>query len=145
MRFAALLLLGFTVLFPASIEADEKSELKKLKGQYKVVKLSRGGKQAPEKVLKNTLVIEGNVFTMITPRDGNDVKEPITAKLDDSQRPKHVTLVNDGKPQLVGIYKLENSKLTFCFNRAGKARPSKFESKAGSEWMLMVVERVKKK
>lgn len=143
MRLLPFLIIASAILAPATSQADEKAELKKLKGDYKIVKMSRAGKDAPAEALNAKLNIDGSVFTMIAPAKDKDRKSPRDAKLDDSKTPKHITLTNEGKPFLEGIYKLEGKKLTLCFNKTGDGRPTKFESKEGSSWMVMIFEKTK--
>eukprot|EP00913_Durusdinium_trenchii_P008824 g8290.t1 len=91
MRFIPVLALTLTILIPTASQADEQAELKKLQGDYKITKLSRKGKNAPADALKSKLNIKDNVFTMISPRNGGERKEPINAKIDDTKSPKHAT------------------------------------------------------
>ena len=143
MRFLPLTILASALLVPSVSNADEKSELKKLAGNYKIIAMSAAGKKAPAEALKAKMTIVGKVMTMVSSRNGMQRKRPLDAKLDGSKSPKHITLSKEGKTRMVGIYKLEGKKLTFCFAREGKERPTKFESKAGVEWMMMVLERTK--
>lgn len=142
MRLITTLFLACLFVVPAATRADEKSELKKLAGDYKVLSMQRGGMKAPAQFLKVKLNIKGNVFTLITPAKGMDRKSPRTAKVDDGPNPNHIDLSNDRGSKYVGIYKLEGKKLTICYNRMGP-RPKKFASPAGTPTMLMVFERVK--
>lgn len=144
MRIALSLALAVTFFAPSAASADQKSELAKLKGTYKTVSVKRGGMDAPAKVLKSKLQIEGDQFTIITKKDdGTERKSAITATIDDSKSPKNVDLGKDGKTRYEGIYKLDGKKLTLCYDRAGTGRPAKFESPAGSRTMLMVFEKEK--
>jgi uncharacterized protein (TIGR03067 family) len=142
MRITALLTLTIAMLAPSISQADEKSELKKLQGKYDIVTLKSGGKSAPPEVLKSKMHIENNQLIIVRIADGKEKKSPITAKLDDTKSPKHITLIRNGTPRYEGIYKLEKGKLTICYNRTGKGRPTKFESTEDTKTMLMVLKRI---
>jgi uncharacterized protein (TIGR03067 family) len=71
-----------------------------------------------------------------------------TIKLDPGKSPKAMDITftegeSKGKVSL-GIYKIEDDRLTICRAAPGTDRPSEFASKPGSGHTLMVYERVKK-
>ncbi|GAB4143004.1 MAG: hypothetical protein Tsb009_13800 [Planctomycetaceae bacterium] len=142
MKFFSCCLLAVTFLVPSTSRADEKSELKKLAGNYKTVSVQRGGENAPARILESKLVVKGNVFTIVRVSNGNERKSPINVKLDDSKSPKHITLLRNDKPAYEGIYKYEKGKLTLCYNRVGKGRPKEFVSPEKTTTMLMVFQRI---
>lgn len=143
MRTALFSALAVALLSPVSLQADEKAELAKLKGLYKAVSLKSGGKDAPPAVQKAKLEVKGDQFIIISEFMGTERKSAMTAKLDDSKSPRQVDLGRNGKTRYQGIYKLDGKKLTICYDRSGKTRPTKFESPADSQIMLLVFEKTK--
>jgi uncharacterized protein (TIGR03067 family) len=74
--------------------------------------------------------------------NGND--NEANYKLDETKKPKEMTVTHDGKTML-GIYKLEGDKLTVCIaNEDDNTRPTEFVSKDGTQTMLIVMKREKK-
>ena len=145
MRFQLYSALAVAFFLPMAASADEKVELGKLRGEYKVVSIQRGGKNAPDSVLKSQLRIEGNRLTIVSTLDGAERKSVITAAIDDSKTPKQIDLSKEGTKRYLGIYKFDGKLLTICYDRVGKdaTRPEKFESPADSTVILMVFEKTK--
>ena len=138
-----------TLLFlvPATSQADEKAELKKLAGNYKTIAMKLGGKNSLPSGLKfkiTKLTVEKNQFILTISINGQERKRPTTVKIDGSKTPKQIDfLKEDGTVISLGIYKLEGEKLTVCSQSKSEGRPKKFESKAGSKSMVLIFERVK--
>ena len=70
-----------------------------------------------------------------------------TYKIDPAANPKAMeTTASTGpykdKP-LLGIYELDGDSLKICYAAPGKDRPTEFNSKAGSGWILTVHKRLK--
>jgi uncharacterized protein (TIGR03067 family) len=82
----------------------------------------------------------------------NDKSDPETGtyKIDGKKDPAEIDLlmeVEKNKPATLGLYKVDGDTLTLCFQftLGDKAeRPTKIESAAGSNIMLMTFKRVKK-
>lgn len=66
---------------------------------------------------------------------------------DESKTPNTIDMVStmqrDNDAKAPGIYKVENSSWTLCYNYGGTERPEKFESKEGSKLMLLKLKRLK--
>ena len=140
---SALMTLVFLV--PATSQADEKAELKKLAGNYKGIGMKRDGKNDLPSGFEFELTVEKNQFILIFSSKGEERKRPMTVKIDGSKTPKQIDfLKKDGTVRSLGIYKLEGGKLTVCFKKKTGERPKTFESKAGSKNMVLIFERVKK-
>ena len=144
MRFL-LSLMTLVFLVPATSQADEKAELKKLAGNYKGIGMKRRGENSVPTGLKFQLTVEKNQFILIFSFNGEERKIPMTVKINGSKTPKQIDfLKKDGTVRSLGIYKLEGGKLTVCFKKKTGERPKTFESKAGSKNMVLIFERVKK-
>jgi uncharacterized protein (TIGR03067 family) len=75
-------------------------------------------------------------------------KEQFRYKTDKKADPAQIDLTNarHKDEEIKGIFKLEKGTLILCFPKGGKGeRPAKFESPAGSDVILMTLERTKKK
>jgi uncharacterized protein (TIGR03067 family) len=58
--------------------------------------------------------------------------------------PAEIDFIPREKPPYLGVFKIEKDTLTLCHTRAGGARPTAFESAAGSTSELYVFRRVTK-
>jgi uncharacterized protein (TIGR03067 family) len=138
-------MLSVAVLLPSIARGDDKADLGKMQGDWKMSSAKTRGKDAPPEFLKSKLNVKKKTFTLIMTRDGKERKRPIEVKIDGSKSPKQIDLIKkDGTVESHGIYKLEKKTLTLCFARASDPRPTKFESKDGDKSFLMVFERPKK-
>ena len=83
----------------------------------------------------------------MTTRDGTDLLDESTFRLDGSARPRAVDLRLTGGPDkgksVLGIYKLEGDRLTICAG-IGDKRPREFTTKAGDLQVIVVYQRQKK-
>jgi uncharacterized protein (TIGR03067 family) len=126
---------------------DEKAELAKLQGTWKVVSVEEDGKPLPaEEVRGWSLTVEGPNYTF---RNGREAVEG-TYKLNPLQNPGAIDATRGsgaakGKT-LWGIYRVAGDDLKICFNKPGEeVRPK--ELKTGGEGgghRLYVFQRVKK-
>ena len=153
MRIAGVTLLCTLVLTAsggtaarADDKADVEKELKKLQGTWTFESVEVGGKEAPAADFKGmTVTFEGGKFTV---KNGDEVIQVGTVKLDPSKSPKTVDLtvadgVNKGAVML-GIYEISGDTLKVCFDPEGKKRPTEFKSAFGSQTFVNVHKRVKK-
>jgi RNA polymerase sigma factor (sigma-70 family) len=113
--------------------ADAKPDAEKLAGAWKLVSVTKDGKETET---------EDAVFTFekekITFKRGNRTME-VTYKLDAAKSPKWIDLTVDGETTQ-GIYELDRDDLKICLNEArdGK-RPDKFVSEAGTPNQILFV------
>jgi uncharacterized protein (TIGR03067 family) len=125
---------------------DPKKETTTLKGKWKVVSLTHGGKPAPEELLKDfKCTFEEKTYTDTI---NGEVGQEGEYKFDDSKSPKTIDFDikkghNEGKKQ-VGIYKIEDEKLTLVMAEPDATdRPTSFKLEEGSSLIEVVLERVK--
>jgi uncharacterized protein (TIGR03067 family) len=117
--------------------ADSPKDLVTLNGRWTSASAVKAGEAYPENVRNSiSLVLLNGKYRETV---GGDVDEG-TYKIDDAENPKTITFVvtkglNKGKT-IQGIYELERGSLRICSDLSGKTRPTKFESKAGTESFL---------
>ncbi len=144
MRSILVSAVAVVLLAPTVCRADDKAEWKKLLGDWKLLSAKRGGKDV-EEVKIGSLKIEKDKFTITAEINGEKRSMPTAVKIDFSKSPKQIDFIGkDGEPTSHGIFKLEGKKLTFCFDRAKRDRPKKFESKEGTRVSMLIFERAKK-
>jgi uncharacterized protein (TIGR03067 family) len=130
----------------AADEPKKKDDAEAIKGNWSVVSMKMGGQPAPEdftkkfrcrfdeKTYNNTLakeVIEEGSYTI----DPSKTTKTIDFDIKKGQ--------DQGKKQL-GIYKLENDKLTLLLTVSGSTtRPKSFNDEPGEPLIEVVLERVK--
>ncbi len=132
-----------TAVLVLAAPAPEKKDDETIQGTWKVVSMDRGGEKAPEDRIKGvTFVITDGLITIKDPKR----EEKANFKLDPTKNPRTIDITPEkGKEEMVrGIYELKGDSLKICFNNPGGARPAEFASKAGTEQVLIVLERDKK-
>ena len=79
--------------------------------------------------------------------EGKKQPDPADYKVDPKKSPAEIDITpgaGQAATPMPGIYKVDGDTLTICVGRGG-TRPSKFESPAGSDVMLLTLKRVKPK
>jgi uncharacterized protein (TIGR03067 family) len=143
-RIGCLLLVGLLLGADQPTDAAKK-DLEKFQGEWKPEKAQRDGVDAGGDLL-NKLLVKYSGETMVIDSGGaRDDKATIT--LDPSKNPAAIDIkpVGEGKDTALGIYKLDGDTLTLCWSRRGGERPTEFVSKAGTEQVLFILKRQKKK
>jgi uncharacterized protein (TIGR03067 family) len=153
----ALVSLSLAVAARADDEKDKKkdapdkekvaAEDKKFEGTWVVTKMESGGRVAGEEQLGGmSFVIKGKKYEQ---KRGDELIEAGTQDLDPTKSPKHMDVTvtegeTKGEKQLA-IYEIEGDKIRACFAQHGsKERPTKFESKEGSDHIYIEMKRKKK-
>ena len=117
-----------------------------LAGTWQAVSSIVDGKKATDEEAKATsLSFEPDDQARVL-RHGKPVMAA-TTKIDGSAKPMSIDLTwtngeNEGRVAL-GIFRIEDGRLTICLGAAGKARPREFSSERGSSARLATYERVK--
>jgi uncharacterized protein (TIGR03067 family) len=144
------LLVGLAVALAAPAPKEAPKKEASIVGEWVGEKLVIGGKEMPPakgvKGLRFTFAEDGKVTVE------NDKSDPETGtyKIDGKKDPAEIDLlmeVEKNKPATLGLYKVDGDTLTLCFEftLGDKAeRPTKIESPAGSNFMLMTFKRAKK-
>ena len=147
-------LLALVVLSAFLIGADKPDDAgaaksKPLKGTWKVVSQKHGDDDIPDENKAGQLIFEADKFLV---KRGDDVLLEGTFKIDSSTSPAQIdfTVTKDNEAQgragqkSLGIYKLDGDKLKLCACDVGHdERPDKLDS-AGTDFILLVMERSKK-
>jgi len=137
------LLLAFCALFLLTDGDNGKpseKDLNLLKGNWKVVSMVHNGKDLPN-AEDHGITFDGENVTIKEPNGESKGK---CTRLDPAKDPKQIDLTPDGGgKKLQGIYELKGDELKLCLTRSDSERPSRFESKEGSNSRLVVLKREK--
>jgi uncharacterized protein (TIGR03067 family) len=139
-----LLLAGLLPAAPVP-EDGARKELHKLQGGWKLVSAESNGKATPaDKVAALGMTIKGETLTV---QEGSEVVEEASFRLDRTANPPaidlKVTAGTDKGKTVLGIYRLEDERLTICVAEPGRERPSKFAAPEGTRHTLFVFKRAK--
>jgi uncharacterized protein (TIGR03067 family) len=140
------LLTTILVLAAPAPAADGKKDAEKIQGTWTILSMERGGEKGPEDEIKNTKVVIADGLITIEEFKKPRKEEKATFKLDPAKNPKTIDITPErGKEGVaLGIYELKGDTLKLCFTKPGGTRPREFASKAGTEQMLIVLQRDKK-
>ncbi len=129
----------------AGDKADIEKELRKFQGTWTLQTVKTGGKeQDPADFKAARVTFQGDKYTV---RNGDEVIQTCTQKLDPSKSPKAIDVtVTDGlnkEAAMLGIYEINGNTLKVCFDPEGKKRPTEFKGASGSQ-TLVIHKRLKK-
>jgi len=115
-----------------------RDDRKTIKGTWVIVEAELGGQKLPDEGVKGTkLILTGGKY-----RYQNDYGD---YKLYSSEKIKAMDIIgvegpNKGK-RFLAIYELDGDKLKICYDLAGKTRPTKFKTEAGTMQFLVTYQR----
>ena len=146
----AILLVGVTAFLVAADPPKEdaaKKDLESIQGTWKIVMLEADGEQAPAEIVATVKLVFKDDKLTFTP--GEPGFTNYTYKLDPTAKPatfdfEHTEGAFKGKVWK-GIYAVDGDTLTTCDNGPDpdKARPTAFEAKRGSGYILITFQRAK--
>jgi uncharacterized protein (TIGR03067 family) len=124
--------------------ADPKPAKDPLNGVWNLASGVMSGEKMSDEVRKSIhLTLRNGKYTA---KVGDDTDEG-TYTVDNSKTPGTLTLVGTSGPNkgktMLAIFELDKKNLKVCYDMAGKAFPSDFESKANSQLFLATYERTK--
>lgn len=138
-----LFLLLLQGLCLAQTEADDN---KLLQGKWKVVTVLENGKALTEQEMATQLVadgyftVDGLVISFLPPGQFEPKKIPFV--LNSKASPKSIDMMGTAKVGATGIYLLSGDSLMLCFPGVSeKTRPGDFGNTAGSQRVLIVLQR----
>ena len=143
---AAMLLFGAWSVVATGQGDDEKKELDKFKGTWKLTSEVDSGTNIPADP-NEVFVFEG---TKVVNKVGPKITDEFNLKLNLKAMPKEIDLIplkepNKGVPS-PAIYKMEGNKLTICVNFAtGGKRPNAFESNQTNRNIILTMEKMEDK
>jgi uncharacterized protein (TIGR03067 family) len=146
MKARLFLLLAAVLLAPGCSKKDEnQKELERFQGTWRYESIESDGETIPAETFKDwRLVKEGDRYTFTQ----GDAVYKGTFKVDVSKTPKTIDITRtegpEGGMKSAGIYELDGDTYKVCLAPPGKDRPTAFESKAGSGYVLQVLKREKK-
>jgi uncharacterized protein (TIGR03067 family) len=139
MNIKILLMIAF--VWPVFLALNHKiieDDRKMIEGTWVIVEAELSGQKLPDESVKGTrLILTEDTYQY--QNDRGDYKlypaEPIKAMdIIGKEGP------NKGK-NILAIYELEGDKLKICYDLAGKTRPTKFKTEAGTRQFLVTYQR----
>jgi uncharacterized protein (TIGR03067 family) len=123
-----------------------KKEMTQLEGEWSMVSGEADGQSMPKAMVQSGKRVAKDGKTTITM--GGQVYFKARFTIDPTQKPKAIDYAmtegpTKGKTHL-GIYELDGDSVKFCFAAPGKARPTQFTAKQGSQRTLSVWRRIEK-
>ena len=143
---ASLLVLSLVAIGPcAAADPDDpiKNELKKHQGTWIATSSVHDDQPAPEAIVRSIkrIVTDAHV---VWERDGKRFAGT-KIEVNPTRDPKTIDLIPDGGPNrgehVLGIYKLEDDKLTICTASPGQPRPKEFKAGKASGCTLQTFQR----
>ena len=138
---------AWTSLAAADDLKDEaiRKDRQRIEGTWRIVGLNINGNSAEEQDMAKLTVINRADGTWTLRSEGEMVTKG-TSELDPTKKPKEIdfTATEGGGSgnHYLGIYQLGDSKRKMCFAPPGKPRPTEFESRPGSQIILVEFERM---
>ena len=115
-----------------------KSDKDLFQGPWKLVAIDKEGEKAPQELIDNIkIAFKGDKVVM----EFMGMSKEGDFRLDPSTKPKSIDMTIDDKA-VKGIYQLDGNSLKICLKDGG-GRPTKFETAAGSQSILIVLKREK--
>lgn len=140
-RFVAVLFVALSVCSISGADEKTDADLKTIAGAWQPVSLEMAGEK------RDVPDTEGGPATF---KDGKVLikdEEVFSYKIDASTDPRIIDLTRLKDPEkdqmLEGIYKFEGEMLVICFwnGMGAKSRPTEFATKAGDNFVLVVLKR----
>jgi uncharacterized protein (TIGR03067 family) len=150
MKTRCLAVLAVGLLLAADDSKDaKKKDLDQLQGTWKASSVEYGGDKVEADIVKNlTVVVEGDKMTIKGESAELEKYGKATLKIDPTTTPKIMDVTITGGDEkgttFEGIYEVDKDEWKLCVKLAGKERPAKFESAAGTQDVLVVFKREKK-
>ncbi len=143
MNMLPIIGLALSLAAPVPKEAPKKDNGPSIVGEWECVSLEAGGRIATAAEIKD-IKFEFSADGKF--KHNFDGASEGTYSVDSKKEPCEIDFVSAKNLKAKGaIYKLEKDSLTICAGDGPAARPTKFESPAGSRIMILTFKRVPKK
>jgi uncharacterized protein (TIGR03067 family) len=137
-----LIVLFLVATTSTALCADPKPPKNPLNGLWKLASGVKAGEKMPEDVQKSIFLMLRNGKYVATVGKQTDQG---TYTVDKTKTPATITLVGTSGPNvgktMLAIYELDKNSLKVCYDLSGKAFPTAFESKPGTQSFLANYER----
>ena len=145
MRLSALSILLFAVSLVHSQDGEVagRDDIKKMSGTWEVVRAEKNGSPVPEEIRKTIRVeFEGDIMRI---RDARGIDKS-RYTIDANAKPHSIEFLlgSNRETFALGIYELNDGKLTLCWSKQGGVRPTKFASDEKEMTTVFVLEPAKK-
>jgi uncharacterized protein (TIGR03067 family) len=135
-----------TILCIDGVTDDDtiKNELKRHQGTWIATSSTFDGQKAPDEIARSIqrIVTENHVVWERHGKRFAGTKIELAPTAD----PKNIDVIPDGGrnrgERVLGIYKLDEYRLTICMAAPGQRRPTEFKAEKGSGWTLQTFERI---
>ena len=150
MKTRCLAVLAVVLLLAADDAKDaKKKDLDLLQGTWTASSVEFNGDKVEADIVKNlSVVIDGDKMTIKGESVEVEKYGKATLKIDPTTTPKIIDISITGGDEkgttFEGIYEVDKDEWKLCVKLAGKERPAKLESAAGSQDVLVVFQREKK-
>ena len=142
LRPFVVLMLAFS--FPAVVASGDAKDGDALDGTWLPSAAELGGKPFPDEIRKSIkLEVKGDKYT-VTVGKGTDRG---TVKLNPAAKPKEMDITGTDGPNkgktFQAIYERDGDTLRICYDLSGKARPTEFKTREGTQLFLVTYKREK--
>ena len=144
-----MLLRPFVVLtlalsFPAVVASGDAKDGDTLDGTWLPSAAELAGKPFPEEIRKSMkLVLKGGKYTVTV----GEKADRGTVKADPTAKPKEMDITGTDGPNkgktFLAIYERDGDTLRICYDLSGKARPTEFKTREGTQLFLVTYKREK--
>ncbi len=122
--------------------AGAKDDARRMRGTWKPVAAELGGRPYPDQILQTMkLVLTDGKYTVTV---GEHTDEG-TVTLDPAKSPRAMDIKGTEGPNrgrtIPAIYELTGDTLRICYDLSGKARPTEFKSRPGTQLFLVEYKR----
>ncbi len=131
-------------LFAVSAWGDGASAPKSRDGTWQAVSGEIAGEKYPDEIVKKTkLVVKGDQYKV----EIGEEKDEGTCSTDSSKSPMTMDIKSTAGPNkgktILAIYEIKDDTMRVCYDLSGKARPTEFATKAGTQLFMLTYKREK--
>jgi uncharacterized protein (TIGR03067 family) len=136
--------LTLVLSFSPAAGGDDAKDADTIQGTWVPSAAELGGKMFPDEVRKSIkLVVKDDKYTVTV---GKQVDQG-TVKLNPAAKPKELDITGTDGPNkgktILAIYERDGDTLRVCYDLGGKARPTEFKTREGTQLFLVTYKREK--